>query len=102
MKYWSELNKIENRLTELDMTVGLVNVIAVALENHANIGDVQNSLYLLKDAIENFQKNLSEDFEGLWETISNDSESKEEYEDDEEKSYDFEPLDSVMKTWVEP
>lgn len=99
MKYWSELTKFEERFTELDMAVGLVKVITSALENHVDTKDVQNSMYLLQDIIEKFHKNLVDDFDILWETIREDDEMKER---NEEKKYDFEPLDNAMKTWIEP
>lgn len=99
MKYWSELIKFEGRFIELNMAVGLVKVITSALENHVDTKDVQNSLYLLQDIIEKFHKNLVDDFDILWKTIREDDEMKER---NEEKKYDFEPLDNVMKTWIEP
>lgn len=98
MKYYSELSKIEESLIQLDLYNSLASVLSSSVESESvQSKDFQNTLYILTDNLQSISQKLDEDFQELWEVVRQDS-----FGEQQMKTPNFEPLQTVMHKWVEP
>lgn len=110
MKYWPELNKIENELIRLDTLFSLVNVMSNGAESSRS-ETVVNCLYLLEEQIDDIRKKAYEAYDNLFSLMREDTEDDYWEDDYEEFTSPLETnefrqtpesvkeLDSVVRTW---
>jgi hypothetical protein len=96
MNYFDELRTVENQIVRLDSVESILRVLGNA---DATKEDMLNVLWYLDGAVEDINKNLSDDFYKLWDKIRNDSYEKEHIENLErlEGTYRFE---QILKPFV--
>lgn len=114
MNYYTQLNNLETELIRLDTLTSLVSVITAGFENSANYKDLQNTMYLLEDSLNQTNEKIRYQFDELWNVIRDethdfdepfDESFEQEYEVTGDSTianieYDFAPVENVMNTWT--
>jgi triacylglycerol esterase/lipase EstA (alpha/beta hydrolase family) len=70
MKYWDNLRSVEDQIVRLDSVESILRVLGNA---DATREDMLNVLWYLDGAVEDINKNLSDNFYKLWDEVRNDS-----------------------------
>ena len=68
MKYWTELNKIEDSIIRLETMRSLFSVMASGAEE-SSAEDVRNALWYVEGSLSDIHNELRSDFDALWETV---------------------------------
>ena len=79
MKYWTELNKIEDSIIRLETMRSLFSVMASGAEE-SSAEDVQNALWYVEGSLTDIHRELRSEFDDLWEVVKYDDEEVEEKE----------------------
>jgi hypothetical protein len=82
MKYWNTLTNLETEIIRLSEFRNLFELILHAVENGAEVEQVNSGLYTMSGMLEDINENLSENFYGLWDTVRNDSSDEDTTESD--------------------
>lgn len=73
MKYWNELNNVENELIKLDTVVSLVRSLNFAIEAGVEINDIKNCLWKIEEELELLSRNSNIHFQELWDVVREDT-----------------------------
>ena len=68
MKYWTELNRIEDSIIRLETMRSLFSVMASGAEE-SSAEDVRNALWYVEGSLNDIHNELRSDFDALWETV---------------------------------
>ena len=79
MKYWTELNRIEDSIIRLETMRSLFSVMASGAEE-SSPDDIRNALWYVEGSLSDIHNELRSDFDALWETV------REEHFDDFDES----------------
>ena len=77
MKYWTELNRIEDSIIRLETMRSLFSVMASGAEE-SSAEDIRSALWYVEGSLTDIHQNLRSEFNDLWEVVKNDVEEKEE------------------------
>ena len=68
MKYWTELNRIEDSIIRLETMRSLFSVMASGAEQSSE-EDIRNALWYIEGSLNNIHNELRSDFDALWEAV---------------------------------
>ena len=68
MKYWSELNRLEEQIIRLETLRSLFSVLASGAEESSE-EDIRNALWHVEDSLSDIHVNLRSEFNELWEHV---------------------------------
>lgn len=68
MKYWTELNRIEDSIIRLETMRSLFSVMASGAEE-SSAEDVRSALWYVEGSLKDIHNELRSDFDALWETV---------------------------------
>ena len=78
MKYYSELSNIESQIIRLDTMRSLFTVLSNGAEL-SNSEDVRNALYYIEGSLHDIHATLRDEFDELWDAVSEEDEPKEKH-----------------------
>ena len=84
MKYWSELNRLEEQIIRLETLRSLFSVLASGAEESSE-EDIRNALWHVEDSLSDIHVNLRSEFNELWYIVSNDEQENNAIEEVKKK-----------------
>lgn len=91
MQYWDLLTNLESELIRLENLASLVNTVTNGLEASRS-KDVENSLYLIRDMIEDIQIKSFDKFNDLFAAVTENTPS-------DHNEYNFDDLNNAVSSW---
>ena len=70
MKYWTELNRIEDSIIRLETMRSLFSVMASGAEE-SSAEDIRNALWYIEGSLSDIHNEMRNEFDALWETVRN-------------------------------
>jgi len=97
MKYWNSLNALETEVIRVSELNNLLNLVTNGVEAGSTNEQIQSGLYTISGMLEDINQKLDDKFQNLFKEIREDTFT--EFDEDAPK-YDFEPLETVVNSWI--
>lgn len=103
MKYWNELNALENEIIRLDSLKSLMTVVTNGVESTARPEDIENTLWHILGSIEDIVDKQYEHFQNLFDMVREEDEVSPVLATNDyvAPSAESNELDKVMRSWAQ-
>ena len=95
MKYWNELNHLENQIIKLDTLKSIVELMAEGVAVKAQDPDIASAFWYITESISEINTNISAEFLNLFDVV------KKEESALQTNPSDTQELSDVMTQWIQ-
>lgn len=95
MKYWNELNHLENEIIKLDTLKSVVELMAEGVAVRALDPDIASAFWYISEAISEINTNISAEFSNLFDVV------RKEMLELQTNPSDTQELSDVMTQWIQ-